>query len=362
MNVFAYEFQGNTTRAWLTAAALGLVLGFAMTTVRRIAARRVTALGTSRLSGLAAELLGSLRWWFLALVAAYVALSTLALPERFHGMLRGVVVVSVAVQAGLLGLAVIRHAAEAHVAERDDDNAAKTTAMFAAVGARIVLWTLLLLLLLDNLGVNITSLLTGLGVGGVAVALAVQNVLGDVLASLSIALDQPFVVGDFIVVDSLAGTVEHIGMKTTRVRALSGEQLVFSNGDLLRSRLHNYKHLVERRIVQNFGVLYQTPADQLAAIPDMVREAVDGESLARFDRAHFKGLGASSLDFEFVYYVLDADYAKHMDVQQRILLAIIRRFEAADIGFAFPTQTIYLQRPAPAALPATARQGTVAPS
>ncbi len=343
MTLLDQTFQGNTVRAWLLAAAVALALGAALTTARRAASRRVTALASSTARGLVAELVVGLSRWFLMLVAAYVGVAALALPEAARGLLRGALVVGVALQVGLWGQAIIRHAVAVHVARREGDGGARTTATFAAVGARVVLWALLLLLLLDNLGVNISSLLTGLGVGGVAVALAVQNVLGDVLASLSIALDRPFVVGDFIVVDSLAGTVEHIGLKTTRVRALSGEQLVFSNGDLLRSRLHNYKHLVERRVVLAFGVVYETAADTLAAIPDMVAEAVRAESNARFDRAHFKALGASSLDFEAVYYVLDAEYAVHMDVQQRVLLALVRRFEAEGVEFAFPTQTVYLR-------------------
>lgn len=345
MRPLELEFQGNSARAWLLAVIAALSIGFALTLARRIATRRLRALGPSTPSGLALELLDGLQRWFVAVVAGYLGAATLALPGPVRGLLRALLVVGLALQVGLWGQAVIRHALAGHLSRSEGDGGAQTTATFAAFAARAALWALLLLLLLDNLGVNISSLLTGLGVGGVAVALAVQNVLGDLLASLSIALDRPFVVGDFIVVDSLAGTVEQIGMKTTRVRALSGEQLVFSNGDLLRSRLHNYKHLVERRTVLSFGVLFETPADQLGAIPAMVREAIEAEPLARFDRAHLMALAASSIDFEAVYFVLDADYTVHMDVKQRILLAIIRRFEAERIGFAYPTQTLYLQSP-----------------
>jgi small-conductance mechanosensitive channel len=208
---------------------------------------------------------------------------------------------------------------------------------------RVVIWSLVLLAALDNLGVDITALVAGLGVGGIAVGLALQDVLKDTFAALSIILDKPFELGDFVVVDDLAGNVEHIGIKTTRVRSLSGEQLVFGNGDLLSSRIRNFKRLVERRGLFTFGVLYSTPADTLERIPEMVREIVDGLETTRFDRAHFKAFGDSSMDFEVVYYVLDAEYLTFMDLQQAINLALVRRFADEGIEFAYPTRTLFLE-------------------
>jgi small-conductance mechanosensitive channel len=207
----------------------------------------------------------------------------------------------------------------------------------------VVIWSLVLLAALDNLGVDITALVAGLGVGGIAVGLALQDVLKDTFAALSIILDKPFELGDFVVVDDLAGNVEHIGIKTTRVRSLSGEQLVFGNGDLLSSRIRNFKRLVERRGLFTFGVLYSTPADTLERIPEMVREIVDGLETTRFDRAHFKAFGDSSMDFEVVYYVLDAEYLTFMDLQQAINLALVRRFADEGIEFAYPTRTLFLE-------------------
>jgi len=201
---------------------------------------------------------------------------------------------------------------------------------------------LALLLALDNLGVNITALVAGMGIGGIAVALAAQNILGDLFASISIVLDKPFVINDFIIVGDYMGSVEHIGVKTTRIRSLSGEQIVFSNTDLLNSRVRNFKRMVERRVVFSFGVVYGTPAEKLEAIPGIVRgiiEAIDG---TRFDRAHFAKYGDSSLDFEVVYFVVTGDYNVYMDIQQAINLAIYRSFEDEGLGFAFPTQTIFL--------------------
>jgi small-conductance mechanosensitive channel len=181
-------------------------------------------------------------------------------------------------------------------------------------------------------------------VGSIAVALAIQNILADLFASLSIALDQPFVIGDFIIVDDYLGTVENIGLKTTRVRSLSGEQLVFANNDLLNSRIRNYKRMGERRVLFTFGVIYQTPIEQLEQISAWVKEIIQTHEQARFDRAHFKSFGDSALVFEVVYYVQSPDYNLYMDIQQAINLALMKRFEKNGIEFAYPTQTLFIAK------------------
>ncbi|MFA5321890.1 MAG: mechanosensitive ion channel family protein, partial [Smithella sp.] len=228
--------------------------------------------------------------------------------------------------------------------QMDRDTSSATTISFLGFVARIVLWTIVLLLILDNMGVNITGLVAGLGIGGIAVALALQNILGDLFASLSIVLDKPFVIGDFVVVDSLSGTIEHIGLKTTRIRSLGGEQLIFSNNDLLKSRVRNYKRMSERRIVFGFGVVYQTPLKTLKAIKEIVSDVIKKTERTRLDRVHFKEYGDSSLDFEVVYFVTDSDYNIYMDVQESINLEIFRRFSEERIEFAYPTRTVFLQK------------------
>ena len=177
-----------------------------------------------------------------------------------------------------------------------------------------------------------------------AVALAVQNILGDLFASLSIVLDKPFVLGDFLIVDEHLGTVEYIGLKSTRLRSLWGEQIVFSNADLLKSRLRNFGRMFERRIVFPVGVTYQTPRDKLEAIPGIIREAIQAQEKTRFDRSHFKEFGDFSINFESVYYVLVPDYNLYMDIQQAINLQIHKRFEEEGIEFAYPTQTLFVVR------------------
>ena len=207
-----------------------------------------------------------------------------------------------------------------------------------------MLWILLFLVALDNFGADVTTLIAGLGVGGIAIALAVQNILGDLFASFSIVLDKPFIIGDFIIVGDHLGTVEYIGLKTTRLRSLSGEQLIFSNTDLLGSRIRNYKRMYERRVVFSVAVVYQTPEEKLAAIPEMIREIVEAQAQIRFDRAHFKDFGAYALNFEVVYWILSPDYNLYMDIQQTINLAIFRQFNETGIAFAYPSQTLFLDR------------------
>ena len=214
-----------------------------------------------------------------------------------------------------------------------------------AVGflAKAGLWAIFALLILQNLGAEITPLLAGVSVGGIAVALAVQNVLGDLLSSLSIILDKPFVIGDYVVVGDFSGTVEHVGLKSTHIRSVSGEQLVFSNSDLLSSRIRNYKRMQERRAVFTVGVTYSTPAETLEAIPGMIRDIVEAQGNTRFGRSHFKSFGGYSLDVETVFFMTIPDYGIYMDVQQAINLAIYRKFAEEGIEFAFPTQTLHVE-------------------
>jgi small-conductance mechanosensitive channel len=206
------------------------------------------------------------------------------------------------------------------------------------------IWAFVVLLTLDNLGIDITALVAGLGIGGIAVALAVQNIFGDLFASLSITLDRPFDVGDFLIVGDVLGTVETIGIKSTRLRSLSGEQIVMPNADLLGSRVRNYGRMMERRVLFTIGVTYETPVEAIERIPELIRETIEAQSDTRFDRSHFAKHGAASLDFETVYYVLSPDYNRYMDIQQAINLRLHRQFAKLGIDFAYPTQKLFLAR------------------
>lgn len=208
----------------------------------------------------------------------------------------------------------------------------------------LVIWFIALIFLLDNFGVKISAVVAGLGIGGIAIALAAQAVLGDLFSYFVIFFDRPFEIGDFIIVGDKRGAIEHIGLKTTRIRALGGEILIFSNTDLTNSRVHNFKKMERRRVVFNLGVTYQTTAQKLKMIPQIVKKIIDEQIDATFDRGHFASYGDFSLNFEFVYYVVGADYNKYMDIQQSINLTIYETFEKEGIEFAYPTQTLFVSK------------------
>ncbi len=278
------------------------------------------------------------------MVAVLVGASMLDLPGRWEGRLSQLWFVAVALQLGLWGMRAIglgvRRYVERHSSAGMTQVSASATLM--SWGLRTLLWSVVLLAILSNVGVNITAFVASLGVGGIAVALAVQNILGDLFASLSIAVDKPFEVGDFISVAGVSGTVQRIGLKTTRIRSLQGEQVVMSNTELLKQTISNYRLLQERRIVFGFGITYDATADQAQAVPEVVKKVIESHKELRFDRAHFKAFGASSLDYEVVYIVLDAGYTLYMDMQQSINLALMREFKSMGVEFAFPTHTVHV--------------------
>ena len=228
--------------------------------------------------------------------------------------------------------------------EKKQTSVNKLAMQWLAVIIKAIVWVSALLLFLDNLDIKITPVLAGLGIGGVAVAFAAQAILEDMFSFVTIFFDRPFEIDDFIIVDDMSGTVEHIGIKTTRVRSISGEQLIFSNKDLTNSRVRNYKRMQNRRAVFSVGVTYDTPLDKLKEIPGLIKEIIDAVEKTQFDRAHFNEFADSSLDFEIVYFVLSQEYAVYMDVQQEINFGIKEAFDARGIAFAYPTQTLYLQK------------------
>ncbi|MBL6444727.1 mechanosensitive ion channel [Fulvivirga sp. 29W222] len=206
----------------------------------------------------------------------------------------------------------------------------------------VMVWIVGLLFFFDNMGYDVTAVVAGLGVGGIAIALAAQNILGDLFNYFVIFFDRPFEVGDFLIVDDKLGTVEYIGVKTTRLKSLSGEQLVFANSDLTKSRIHNYKRMERRRVVFKIGVVYQTSYQLLKQIPELLKSTIQEQPDVEFDRAHFQKYGDSSLDFEVVYYVLSADYNVYMDRQQAINYRIFEEFEKKGVSIAYPTRTLFL--------------------
>ncbi|MFH1686111.1 MAG: mechanosensitive ion channel family protein [bacterium] len=344
------SFYNNSVHEWLIGLGLAALVLVIAQIVRSMAVARLGRLARRTTNLLDDALVAALKRTKLYLVAIgcmYVGSLILTFSDRATSFRDAVVFTALLVQAAIWGTAIIDFAIDQVRADRrEKDPAAASVFSVLSFFARLILWCLVAFLVLDQVGIDITTFVAGLGIGGIAVALALQNILGDIFCSVAILMDKPFEVGDFIVVGDMLGTVEKIGIKTTRVRALSGEQLVFSNADLVSSRVRNYKRMQERRVLFSFGVLYQTPADKLERIPEMVKQIVDSNHELRFDRAHFKSFGKSSLDFECVYYVLSADYNLFMDFQQAINLSLYRRLEENGIEFAYPTRTVFVHQEA----------------
>jgi small-conductance mechanosensitive channel len=349
-DILSYTFLDNSVQTWLVFLAVTSAVLVASYLFKRLAIVRITRLA-ARTSvdwdDALADVLARTNALFLLVVALFFGSLVISLPGGVHQGVFTVVAVALVLQGGLWLNAMIVFWLKRHVERRKKtDPASATTVNAVGFVARLLLWSIVLLLVLDNFGIDVTALVAGLGVGGIAVALATQNILGDLFSSLSIVLDKPFVIGDFLIIGEFMGSVEHVGLKTTRIRSLSGEQLVFSNTDLLASRIRNYGRMYERRVVFKLGVTYQTPREKLSRIPTIIREAIEEQDNTRFDRSHFQAYGDFSLNFESVYYIASPDYNLYMDIQQAVNLRIHERFEQEGIEFAYPTQTLFVKREA----------------
>ncbi|MEJ2292566.1 MAG: mechanosensitive ion channel family protein [Deinococcales bacterium] len=346
MTLLHTPILGNDLLRWLIALAVAVGSYVVLRTLRGVVRRRLTKLAERTrvaLDDVLVGVLGATRTLTFLASAIYLGSLGLVLGDRAHQIIARGFVLVLLFQIALWANNALRTVLERY--HRDESLGPGRRTGLAAIGfvGRLTLFTIVLLLALENLGIHVNTLLAGLGISSLAVALALQNILGDLFASLSIVFDKPFEIGDFIIVDQHLGTVEHVGLRTTRIRSLSGEQLVFSNNDLIKSRIRNYKRMAERRVVFAFGVTYQTPRDTVARIAGMVREIVEQQDKVRFDRSNFKEFGAYSLNFETVYWMLDPDYNLYMDTQERINLALMEAFERESIEFAFPTQTLFLE-------------------
>lgn len=336
---------GNSLFRWALALVAFLAIVLSTNFIKRFVARRLSTFAgqsKNKVDDTVYLLIADTKNLIFVAFGLYAASVILALPKGWLEFLQKAVTILLILQGGIWASRLLLTFLSHRLQSKDDPSSATASGLLQFV-TRLVVWATVTLLLLDNIGIDVTALVAGLGVGGIAVALAVQNILGDLLASLSIVLDKPFEVGDFIIVGSEMGAVEKIGIKTTRVRSLSGEQLIIANSDLLSSRIRNYKRLQDRRIVFTFGVTYQTPHEKLVALPGVIKEIVESRPSTRFDRTHFSKFAASSLDFEVVYYVLSPDYNLYMDIQQAINLEMVSKFAELGIDFAYPTQSIILE-------------------
>jgi small-conductance mechanosensitive channel len=340
-------YFGNSTKTWLIAALVAAVVYLVLAVSRRILISRLGALAErteTDVDDAIVDLIKNTRPFFLAAFAIGAAMRGLAIHTKLVGPLSALLQLLVLIQVGLWVGGLIEFLVGRALTKRREAADRIGIAAVKAIGVtvKVVAWIILALVALEFVfGKSVSTLVTGLGIGGIALALAVQNILGDLLAAVAIVFDRPFDVGDSIAIDNLSGTVEQIGLKTTRLRSVTGEQLVIGNAELLKSKLRNYTRMYERRVQLNLDVTYDTPADVIARIPGIVKEIVNGQTSVRFERSHFAGFQESALRIETVYFVLDRDYKKFMDVQQAVNLEVLRRFVTEGIDFAFPTQTVH---------------------
>ena len=341
---------GNTLYDYLVAIGIAAGILLVAALLRRVAIRRFgdTRVAQTEFIHFGLHVARRTKLLLLVLPAVYLGARFLLLPPDLARILDRLATLSLIAQAALWASGFIDFWLKRYERTRAEVQPEAATTINAFRIALISgVWVVAVLSAIANLGFNVTALITGLGIGGVAVALALQNILGDLFASLSIVLDKPFVVGDFIIVGETLGSVEQIGLKTTRIRSLSGEQIVVSNSDLLRSRIRNMKRMAERRVSFKVGVVYQTSADVLERIPSMIRQIIERQEKTRVDRIHFMSFADSALEIESVYYIEGADYTLYADTQQAINLGIVRAFAAEGIEFAYPTRTLYVTNAAP---------------
>jgi len=345
LDIWHYEVIGGNTLGGLL-IALGVFLGFLIVfkilQVMIIAnLKRVAKKTATDIDDMLVTVIASLRPPFYIFVAVYVALFSISIDATLHRVITGVLVVWVIYQAITAARILFDYIIRKSLRNRDDTASEGAIVMLGNI-AKWVLWTIGVLLMLSNLGVDVTSLIAGLGIGGIAVAFALQGILGDLFSSFAIYFDKPFVPGDFIVVGDKSGVVQTIGIKTTRVKALQGEEMVFSNKELTSAEISNFKKMQERRTSFTVGITYETPREQVAHVAGYIKDIIEHTPNTRFDRAHFSTFADSALVFDIVYYVTSPDYAVYMDAQQSINLAILKKFEEEDIAMAYPTSTVHV--------------------
>ena len=279
----------------------------------------------------------------LYLGALYYALNFLNIESRVFKVLNIIYLVLVTFYIIKLTISGVQYSVNKYIQKtRREEDKPKVKALLSIID--FVIWIIGLLFLIDNLGFKISTFVAGLGITGIAVALAAQAVLGDLFSYFVIFFDKPFEIGDFIIFEDKKGVIEQIGIKTTKLRSLSGEVIVVSNSILTNAKVHNYKKMEKRRVAFVVGVLYQTPYDKIKLIPEVIQKIIENTENTIFDRSHFMAYGDFSLQFETVYFIASSDYKVYMDIHQSILLRIYEEFEKNNIEFAYPTQTLYLNK------------------
>ncbi|MCA9487193.1 mechanosensitive ion channel family protein [Candidatus Woesearchaeota archaeon] len=343
-NYFGNSVQGYILALLITGIAMVLFVLFKQIIIGRIEAFSKTT--KTKIDDRIVEVLNHINWPFYVVLPVYLGFRTLTLSGpflRIFDLLLAVVIVYYVIK--VLDI-IMNIGAEMYIVKHQEKDRTfdRSFVDIIRVVVRILLWVIGILFVLDNLGIEITPLLTGLGIGGIAVAFALQSVLADIFAYFTIQSDKPFKIGDFIIIGTDMGTVKYIGIKSTRIQTLQGQELVVSNRELTDVRINNYKRMKKRRIVFSIGVVYETPTKKLHKILEILKDACAAQEKVTVDRVHFAKFGAYSLDYEVVYYLDSSDYNEYMTTQQNINFAIREAFEKEKIDMAFPTQTIYVNK------------------
>ena len=339
------EFWNNTVQDYLISLAIFFGSMVILTILNQQVIHRLKKLAeksTNELDDFVIQVFNRSIVPVLYVASLYIALKQLTLPTELDRAIDIGFKIILIVQFIRLILAILLHFIEMSWRKTEGGMGTATRTIVGVI--RVIIWGVAIVFILDNLGFDVNSVIAGLGIGGVAVALAAQTILGDLFNYFVIFFDKPFKDGDFIIIDEHLGVIEHIGIKSTRIRSLGGEQLIFSNSDLTSSRVKNYKRMERRRVLFTVGAVYQTKLAQMKKVPEMIKEIINGIEDTIFDRTHFKGFGDFSLDIEVVYHVIGGDYNKYMDIQEKINLKIMEAFEKEGIEFAYPTQTLFVNK------------------
>ena len=358
MNIAGGLFdRWNQFSAWLaahgtelaSAAGIALLVALALLAVRSVGKRIVCGSNPVGWRKVADGLFERTNLFFIVMVAVKLVSAQVALPGRIHDTINFLFLVATAFQVAVWVRALIIGSIEQRAGAGEEHRTLGTAMGLIRVLVTVAAFLIAIIVVLDNLGVNVTGLVAGLGIGGIAIGLAAQGIFSDLFAALAIIFDRPFRRGDSINVGGgaagVAGPVENIGLKSTRIRSLDGEMVAYGNAELLKQRLHNMTELHHRRVMLRFGLRYETPIEKLSAVPGEMKAIVEAHDKTHFERSHMVAFGASSVDYETVFFVEEPDYPTFAQVRHDIMLAILRRLAELDIGFAYPTQTTYTAAP-----------------
>jgi len=345
--ILTYTFWDNSVKEYLMALGVFILAFCVLKAFKNIGIKKIKEVADhTRIEFIALliKIIDSINWPFYMFLSLYLSFQFIRLPEIVGKTISYIILILIIYYIIKNAQSLIDYGVQKIVQQRkkEDESFDPSVLNLLSKFLKGLLWLGAIIIVLQNLGYNISTLVAGLGIGGIAIALALQSILGDIFASFSIYFDKPFQMGDFIIIGDDMGTVIRIGIKSTRIKTLQGEELVISNKQLTESRIHNYKKMERRRIIFTFGVVYKTSTKKLKKIPGIVKDIIDKIELAEIDRVHFKEFGDFNLNFEVVYYLNSSDYNKYMDTQQSINLALKEKFEEEDIEFAYPTQTIFL--------------------